>query len=137
MLYSLNHHSTCRFEVRQALLYQLVSGLTDENGKYNYAKAVHHYPPFFDISCSAKNYKIASALTDTPNVEDTVVDKLLREKLYRCLAQLPKSEQDVLYALYFDGLSERQAGVKFGLHYMTIHNRKVKLLQQLKKMMEK
>ena len=74
---------------------------------------------------------------DTPKVEDTVVDKLLREKLYRCLAQLPKSEQDVLYALYFDGLSERQAGVKFGSHYMTIHNRKVKLLQQLKKMMEK
>ena len=64
MLYSLNHYPTCRFEVRQALIYQLVSGLTDENGKYNYAKAVHHYPPFFDISCSAKNYKIASALTD-------------------------------------------------------------------------
>lgn len=37
--------------------------MTDENGKYNYAKAVHPYPPFFDISCSAKNYKIASALT--------------------------------------------------------------------------
>ena len=63
MLYSLNHYPTCRFEVRQALIYQLVSGLTDENGKYDYAKAVHHYPPFFDISCSAKNYKIASALT--------------------------------------------------------------------------
>jgi len=65
VLYSLNHYPTCRFEVRQALIYQLVSGLTDENGKYNYAKAVHHYPPFFDISCSAKNYKIASALTVT------------------------------------------------------------------------
>ena len=68
MLYSLNHYPTCRFEVRQALIYQLVSGLTDENGKYNYAKAVHHYPPFFDISCSAKNYKIASALTATANM---------------------------------------------------------------------
>ena len=65
MLYSLNHHPTCRFEVRQALLYQLVSGLTDENGKYNYAMAVHFYPPFFDIFCSAKNYKIALALTAT------------------------------------------------------------------------
>ncbi len=63
MLYSLNHHPTCRFEVRQALLYQLVSGLTDENGKYNYAMSVHFYPPFFDIFCSAKNYKIALALT--------------------------------------------------------------------------
>ena len=77
MLYSLNHHSTCRFEVRQALLYQLVSGLTDENGKYNYAKAVHHYPPFFDISCSAKNYKIASALTARSAVDTVFNGRML------------------------------------------------------------
>ena len=32
---ALIHHITCRFEARQALIYQLVSGLTDENGKYN------------------------------------------------------------------------------------------------------
>ena len=60
---ALNHHTTCRIEARQALIYQLVLGLTGENGKYNYSKAVHVYPPFFDISSSAKNYKIAPALT--------------------------------------------------------------------------
>ena len=38
--------------------------MTGENDKYNYSKAVHIYPPFFDISCSAKNYKIAPALTE-------------------------------------------------------------------------
>ena len=37
--------------------------LTGENDMYNYSKAVHVYPPFFDITCSAKNYKIAPALT--------------------------------------------------------------------------
>jgi len=37
--------------------------LTGENGKYNYSGAVHVYSPFFDIPCSAKNYKIAPALT--------------------------------------------------------------------------
>ena len=63
VLYSLIHHITCRFEARQALIYQLASGLTGENGKYNYSKAVHLYPPFFDIFCSPKNYKTASALT--------------------------------------------------------------------------
>ena len=60
---ALIHHFTCRLEACQALIYQLVSGLTGENGKYNYSIAVHVYPPFFDIPCSAKNYKIASALT--------------------------------------------------------------------------
>ena len=63
VLYSLIHHITCRFEARQALIYQLASGLMGENGKYNYSKAVHLYPPFFDIFCSPKNYKTASALT--------------------------------------------------------------------------
>jgi len=60
---ALIHHFTCCFEARQALIYQLVLGLTGENGKYNYSRAVHVYPPFFDIPCSAKNYKIALALT--------------------------------------------------------------------------
>ena len=69
MLYSLIHHITCRFEARQALIYQLASGLTGENGKYNYSKAVHLYPPFFDIFCSPKNYKTASALTIKTHLE--------------------------------------------------------------------
>ena len=60
---ALIHHITCRLEARQALIYQLVLGLTGETGKYNYSRAVHLYPPLFDIPCSAKNYKIAPALT--------------------------------------------------------------------------
>ena len=60
---ALIHHFTCRLEARQALIYQLVLGLTGENGKYNYSKAVHVYSLFSHITCSAKNYKIALALT--------------------------------------------------------------------------
>ena len=60
---ALIHYFTCRLEARQALIYQLVLGLTGKSGKYNYSGAVHIYPPFFDIPCSAKNYKIAPALT--------------------------------------------------------------------------
>ena len=60
---ALLHNFTCRYEACQALSYQPVLGLTGENGKYNYSKAVHVYPPFSDITCSAKNYKIALALT--------------------------------------------------------------------------
>ena len=49
---------TCRHEARQALIYQLVLGLTGKNGKYNYSKAVHFYLPLSDITCLAKNYKL-------------------------------------------------------------------------------
>ena len=72
MLYSLIHHITCRIEARQALIYQLVSGLTGENGKYNDAKAVHFYPPFFDIFCSPKNNKTVSALTALNKIGATI-----------------------------------------------------------------
>lgn len=74
---------------------------------------------------------------DSPSVEDTVVNSLLQKKLHCCLEQLQQPEQDMLYALYFDGLSERQVAAQFGVHHMTIHNRKIKLLRKLKKMMDK
>ncbi len=52
----------------------------------------------------------------TPSVEDIVLDKLLREKLRRCLAELSQSEQDMLHGLYFEGLSERQLSKKQEFH---------------------
>lgn len=74
--------------------------------------------------------------SDTPLVEDIVVDKFLCEKLHRCLALLSEPEQDMLYALYFQEMSERQAADKLGLHHMTLHSRKVSALRKLRKMME-
>ena len=64
-VYSLNHRFTCRPEARQVLIYQCILDLTGENDKYNYSKAAHLYPPFSYIPCSAKNYKIAPALTSS------------------------------------------------------------------------
>ena len=60
---SLDYRATGRLEARQVLIYQCISDLTGENGKYNYSKAAHLYPPFSDIPLSAKNYKIVPALT--------------------------------------------------------------------------
>ena len=65
-VYSLNYRPTCRLEARQVLIYQCILDLTGENDKYNYSMAVHFYSPFSYILCSAKNYKIASALTVFP-----------------------------------------------------------------------
>ena len=78
-VYSLNYRPTCRLEARQVLIYQCILDLTGENGKYNYSKAAHLYPPLSYSPCSAKNYKIASALTqggrtgDRPAVEHHAV----------------------------------------------------------------
>ena len=73
---------------------------------------------------------------EATSVEDIVLAKLLEEKLYHCLAELSRPEQDILYALYFDGLSERQVAGMLGVHHMTLHSRKVSALRKLKKMIE-
>lgn len=75
--------------------------------------------------------------SNSPSVEDEVVNKLLREKLHHCLEQLSKPEQIMLHALYFQGMSERQVADKLGLHHMTLHCRKVSALRKLRKMMER
>lgn len=73
----------------------------------------------------------------SPRVEDVVADKLLSERLHQCLAQLSNEEQELIHALFFRAISERQYAAETGLHNMTIHDRKIKILGKLKKVMEK
>ena len=70
------------------------------------------------------------------SVEDAAIANILRDKLHRCLALLDEPDRQLIQALYFEGLSEREYATEAGLHYMTVHNRKARLLRQLKKMIE-
>ena len=72
---------------------------------------------------------------DTISVEDTAIAYILRDQLHRALKLLPPSEQKLIYEIYFQGFSERQIAQRSGIHYMTIHNRKVRILKKLGKML--
>lgn len=74
-------------------------------------------------------------LKSTP-VEDAAVHALMCEKLHLCIRQLTQGEQELLGAIYFEGKSEREFSAETGIPYMTIHDRKVKVLKKLKKYME-
>ena len=41
----------------------------------------------------------------------------------------------LIYALFFDECSERELEEMMGIHRMTIHNRKIRILQKMKKML--
>ena len=69
-------------------------------------------------------------------VEDMVIARLMSERLHRCINLLPKGEQELIHAIYFEQLSERKLSKKTGVHYMTLHDRKIRILQKLRKMME-
>ncbi len=72
---------------------------------------------------------------DFPGVEDTAIAEVMAEKLHHCLAQLPERERTRLEKIYFYGMTERQAAQSLGIPCMTLHDRKIKALQTLKKMM--
>ena len=58
------------------------------------------------------------------------------DKLNRSLPLLEKSEQELIRALYFEELSERQFSECSGIPQKTINNRKKKILLKLKKLLE-
>lgn len=65
------------------------------------------------------------------------MEKLMAESLHQCIAKLATEEQDLIHALFFRGLSERQYAAETGIHNMTINGRKIKILGKLKKLMKK
>lgn len=79
------------------------------------------------------NDVIASGEED---VAEAVTKKIMIDKLNRCLPLLEKSEQELIRALYFDELSERQFSTCSGIPQKTINNRKKKILLKLKKLLE-
>ena len=66
-------------------------------------------------------------------VEETVIHKLMIEKLRSVLDKLSPDEYALIYALYYRGLSERQWSSETGIPQKTINNRKRRILNKLKK----
>lgn len=70
------------------------------------------------------------------NVEETVIQNLMLDKLRRCLTEITASESEMVTALFFNGLTERQLSEKTGVPQKTINDRKCRLLRKLKKLLE-
>lgn len=72
---------------------------------------------------------------DAEGVEDAVIRKDNLFRLRAALDQLSEEERALIHALFFDERSERELEEMMGVHRMTIHNRKIRILQKLKKML--
>jgi len=69
------------------------------------------------------------------SVEDTVLCDLMAEELHEALDKLPESERELMDALYFQGLTEREYTATSGIPQKTINDRKNKILTKLKKVL--
>ncbi len=67
------------------------------------------------------------------STEDAAIARILCEKLHRCLKLLPESDQKLLNAIYFDGMSERELSGLSGIPQRTINDRRRKAIWRLKK----
>ncbi len=70
------------------------------------------------------------------NVEETIIHKMMLDKLKSALNLLSESEQALIQAMFFEGLSERELAKKEGVNHNAVHKRKIRILTKLKKIIE-
>ena len=73
----------------------------------------------------------------SPRVEDVAVAEVMVQRLHQCLKQLSKSEQELIFALYFQGKTQMELAIETGMKQQTISYRDRKIRLKLKKMIEK
>jgi RNA polymerase sigma factor (sigma-70 family) len=80
-----------------------------------------------------ENKQFPSAEED---VDDAAIKAVMIEKMLTCLKRLNPEKQKLITALFFDNKSEHQVSRETGVPQRTIHDRKIKILAKLKKLME-
>ena len=73
---------------------------------------------------------------DAVSVEDAAIANILRGELRRCLALLDEPDRQLIHALYFEGLSEREYAKRVVVPQRTINDRRHRALRKLKKLLE-
>jgi len=73
---------------------------------------------------------------NSSSVEDAAISSVMAEKLHHCLALLPEGEQNLLYALYFEGQSERKYAKSIGITQKAVNKRRHKALAKLRVLMK-
>lgn len=70
------------------------------------------------------------------DVAESVVHAVMVDRLKAALPLLSDGEQTLIKAIFFDGLSEREVGLRFGVTQSVVNKRKSKILAKLKKIIE-
>ena len=70
------------------------------------------------------------------DVAEIVVNAVMVDRLKAALPLLSDSEQELIQAIFFDGLSEREVGARLGITQSVVNKRKAKILIKLRKIIE-
>ena len=70
------------------------------------------------------------------DVAETVVHAWMVDRLRAALSLLSDSEQALIRAIFFEGLSEREVGLRLGVTQSVVNKRKAKILLKLRQIIE-
>jgi RNA polymerase sigma factor (sigma-70 family) len=70
------------------------------------------------------------------NVEDMAIKTVMIELLKESLGLLSADELEMIHALFYQGLTEREFAKNVGIPQKTINDRKARVLRKLKKLLE-
>ncbi len=77
---------------------------------------------------------------DFPSLEQTPEEIAIQhdeiDQLSSALKKLNPEDFALIHALFFEGITEREYAKRTGTPYMTIHNKKVRIQEKLKKLLE-
>ena len=76
------------------------------------------------------------SVTDPESVEEIVEENNLLERLRNALTKLTKGEQELVNALYYNGLTERKLSSISGIPQQTINSRRAVVIKKLKKILK-
>jgi len=70
------------------------------------------------------------------SVEDFLLRKLAEDELHRALEKLTDEEYALVYALFFEGKTERAYAKELGVAQVTVHKKKQRILKKLKEILK-
>ena len=76
-------------------------------------------------------------IVDPIDYESQCLDKVMCEEAIKAVKNLPPDEYDLIVSIYINGMSERMYSKKKGIPQKTINDRKMRILKQLRKNLDK
>ena len=136
--YTLNiyNHATGCFETVEVTeevyrTYQRTAWNIEDNDASFYAHEIQFSSLIGGSEDAFQNFR---EFIDTENTPDRMIERTeIAETLRRTIGSLTEKEQALIYAIYFDGLTEREYARLCGVAQPTIHKMKQRILKKNKK----
>lgn len=73
---------------------------------------------------------------ESPSMEDLAIANELKDRLHHVVAALPKTERELIQAIYFEGVSANDYANQVGLTHRGVNKQRKRILSKLKMLLD-